>query len=139
MSVENEEIVRRAFEAACRQPKPDFVTLNALYHPDHEFVSLIQRIEGGVAMGASGFRDWIAENNESWTNWDLQFDRVESIDTGRVLVATRFAGISRRAEVPVEQSNAVIVTVRDGKIARTVIYDSVEDAVEAAGLPGSPG
>ena len=47
MSQENVEIVRRAFQAAFRKPKPDVDTLNALYHSDHEFVSLIQRIEGG--------------------------------------------------------------------------------------------
>jgi ketosteroid isomerase-like protein len=134
MTEENVEIVRRASEAVCRKPTPDFDTVNALYHLDHEFVSLIQRIEGGVAMGSGGYRDWIAENDESWTSWDLQFEEVTSIDSDRVLVATRFAGISKRGGVPVEQSNAVIVTVREGKIARTVIHDSVEDALEAAGL-----
>ena len=134
MSQENVEIVRRAFEAVRRKPTPDFDTINVLYHSDHEFVSLIQRIEGGVAMGSQGYRDWIAENDESWTNWDFEFDRVESIDSDRVLVATNFAGVSKRGGVPVEQATAVIVTVRDGKIARTVIYDSVEDALEAGGV-----
>ena len=134
MSDENVEIVRRASEAVCRKPTPDFDTVNALYHPDHEFVSLIQRIEGGVAVGSGGYRDWIAENDESWTSWDLQFERVESIDSDRVLVATRFVGVSKRGGVPVEQSNAVIATVREGKISRTVIYDSVEDALESGGL-----
>ena len=65
---------------------------------------------------------------------DLQFERVQSIDPDRVLVATKFAGVSKRGSVPVEQSSAAIVTVRDGKIARTVIYDSAEDALEVAGL-----
>ena len=49
MSQENVEIVRRAFEAICRKPKPDFETMNALYHPDHAFVPLVHRIEGGTA------------------------------------------------------------------------------------------
>ena len=35
MSLENVEIVRRAMEAANRRPKPDFATVNDLYHPDH--------------------------------------------------------------------------------------------------------
>ena len=134
MSQESVEIVRRASEAVCRKPTPDFDTINAVYHSNHEFVSLIQRIEGGVAVGSRGYRDWIAENDESWASWDLEFERVQGIDPARVLVVTKFAGVSKRGGVPVEQSNAAIVTVRDGKIARTVIYDSVEDALEAAGL-----
>ena len=134
MSEENVEIVRRAFQAAFRKPKPDVDTMNALYHADHEFVSLIQRIEGGVANGAQGYRDWLAENDASWESWDLKLDEVRGIDGDRVLVDTTFSGLSKRGHVPVEQSSTALVTVRDRKIARTEIYSSAEDALEAAGL-----
>ena len=134
MSQENVEIARRAFEAVCRKPKPDFETMNALYHPDHEFVSLIQRIEGGVARGGRGYRDWLAENDESWERWDVRLEQVRGIDGDRVLVDTTFTGLSKRGGVPVEQRSTAIVTVRSGKIVRTQLYSSVEQALEAAGL-----
>jgi len=47
MSQANVEIVRRAYEAVIRKPKPDFATINDLYHPDHELISLISLPEGG--------------------------------------------------------------------------------------------
>ena len=134
MSQENVETVRRAFQAAFRKPKPDFDTMNALYRSDHQFVSLIQRIEGGVAEGGRGYRDWLAENDASWEWWDVKLDQVRSIDGDQVLVDSTFSGLSKRGHVPVEQSSTALVTLRDGKIARTALYSSAEQALEAAGL-----
>jgi hypothetical protein len=34
MSRENVELVTRAMRAATARPKPDFATMNALFHPD---------------------------------------------------------------------------------------------------------
>jgi hypothetical protein len=56
MSQENVEIVRRACEAATRKSKPDFGTMNVLFHPDHEYVSRLEALEGGVRRGARGYR-----------------------------------------------------------------------------------
>ena len=127
------EIVRRAYEAVCRKPKPDFETMNALYHPDHEFVPLVHRIEGRVPEGARGYQAWLAENDESWARWDLTLEGVRGLDDDRVLVDTTFTGIGKRGGVPVEQPTTAIVTVRAGKIARTELYSSAEQALEAAG------
>ena len=38
MSEKNVKIVRAAIEATMRRPKPDWETVNALFHPDHEFL-----------------------------------------------------------------------------------------------------
>jgi len=58
MSQENVEIVRRGIEAASRRPKPDFATIDDLFHPDHEFVSLASAFEGGSYHGARDYHDW---------------------------------------------------------------------------------
>lgn len=76
---------------------PAFETLNALYHSNHEFVSLIQRIEGGVAEGAQGYRDWLVENDESWERWDIKLNQARSIEGDRVLVDGRRPAWSRTA------------------------------------------
>jgi hypothetical protein len=59
VSQENVEIVRRAVAAALRRPKPDFATMNELYHPDHELVSRADAFEGGSHRGMRGYRDWM--------------------------------------------------------------------------------
>jgi hypothetical protein len=42
-----------------------------------------------------------------------------------------FMGRSKRDGVPIEQLNAFVVTVRDGKVVRTETYSSSREAVEA--------
>ncbi len=65
MSQENVEIVRRAVEAVIRRPKPDFATMNALFHSDHEFISRQEVLEGGSRRGARGYRDWVQDAEET--------------------------------------------------------------------------
>ncbi len=61
------EVVRRALGAVYRKPSPDFDTINALYHPDHELVSLTgRRLDGRVLKGIRGYRDWMAEIADAW-------------------------------------------------------------------------
>ena len=76
MSQENVEIVRRAFEAAIRRPRPDFDTVNALFHPEHEYVSRIELgLEGGSARGGRGYRDWLTTAAETMT-WESTLEGV---------------------------------------------------------------
>ena len=135
MSRENVEIVRRGIEAAIRMPKPDFATLNALYHPDHEFVSVVDStLEGGVHHGMSGYRDWLLGVEETVQSRS-RLERVTEIDEERVLAIapTRHKGRSSGVALD-EERMACIVTVRDGKIIRTEVYPSAEQALTAVRL-----
>ena len=126
MSQENVEIVRRAIEAVLRQPKPDWDIIRVLYHPDHELVSMVE--------GGRGYRDWRASIDETWQRWEGKLERVRSIDRDRVLVDCMFTGISKLGGVPVEEATTTIVTVREGKIARSEVFLSHEEALAVAGL-----
>ena len=66
----NAELARRAFGAANRQPKPDYEVVNALYHPDHEFVAQLTDVEGTTFRGAQGFREWLTNMRDAWQSWD---------------------------------------------------------------------
>ncbi len=133
MSQENVEIVRRGIEAAFRRPEPDLATLGELYHPDHEFVSLIATLEGGSHRGLSGFRDWLMKMDETVGSHSM-VERVTEIDEDRVLAITptRFQGMSSGVTLP-EQQVASIVTVQDGKIIRSEAYSSPAEALRAVG------
>jgi ketosteroid isomerase-like protein len=136
MSRENVEIVRRAFEAVLHQPNPDWDVIRVLYHPDHELVSIVDQLEGGVAEGGRGYRDWRASIDETWEPWEAKIEQVRSIDRDRVLVDCAFTGTSKLGGVPVEEATTTIVTVREGKIGRSEVFVSREAALEAAGLSG---
>jgi ketosteroid isomerase-like protein len=124
-------IARRAYEAGTRRPKPDLATVNALYHPDHELVTPLSRLEGTTYSGAAGFREWFSSRPDDWDSMTFRLDEARAIDHARVLLATTFAGRSRRGGVPVEQEQGLIVTVRDGKVTRTEAYNSVDEALAA--------
>ena len=56
MSEENVEIVRAAIEATMRRPKPDWETVNALFHPDHEFLPRDVGLVGGSVTIVENWR-----------------------------------------------------------------------------------
>ena len=126
MSQENVEIVRRAVEAVLRTPKPDFDTISALYHPDHEFVSLVERFEGGVAEGARGYRDWLAGIDETWERWDSRArSQVRRIDRDRVLVdACTFTGTSQSRRCAGRWVDDDARYRPEGKITRSEVFPS---------------
>ncbi len=133
MSRENVEVVRRAFAAVNHRPKPNFATVNALYHPDHELVSATTGVEGRTHPGARGFREWLTDMSDVFEAWEVALETVQSIDEDGVLVAWTFSARSKHG-VPIERRGASVLVVRDGRIVRTENYASFEKAVEAAGL-----
>jgi ketosteroid isomerase-like protein len=132
----NVEIVRRGIEAAIRTPKPDFATINDLYHPDHELISRYEAVEGGSRRGARGYREWLL-NQEEAVHSETRLESVTEIDGDRVLAITptRVRGKSSGVALS-EERYGCVVTVRDGKIVRTEVYPSADEAVEAARLEG---
>jgi ketosteroid isomerase-like protein len=129
----NVEIARKAYEAATRRPKPDFDTVNALYHRDHELVSLSSRVEGGRLVGAAGFRSWLETFDEAFASMEIDIEQVRAIDEERVLLVAGGRLVGRRGGVPVEQRFAQIITVREEMVVRSEVYSSLEAALEAAG------
>jgi ketosteroid isomerase-like protein len=134
MSEDNVEVVRRAVGAVIRRPKPDFSTMNDLYHPDHEFISLVDAIEGGKHRGGRGYRDWLL-NTQDAVEWTQTLEQATEIDKERVLVITptRFRGRSSGVALK-EQRLGWVVTVRGGKIIRTEVHPTPEEVLKVAGL-----
>jgi ketosteroid isomerase-like protein len=134
VSQENVEIARRAHTAASRRPKPDFVTVNALYHPDHELVSLVRFRHGGL-RGARGFREWLTDMDEAYgPSREMRVDEARALDEERVLLAVVIGVQGRYSGAPVEQRMGIVMTLRDGRVMRTETYPSVEEALKAVGL-----
>jgi ketosteroid isomerase-like protein len=133
MTSENVEIARRAYAAANQSPRPDFATVNALYHPDHELVSLFRFRQEASLCDASGFREWLAEADEAHGSRESTVDQAKAVGAERVLLVITFRAKGKRSGVPVEQQMGVVMTVRDGKIGRSETYPSVQEALEAVG------
>jgi ketosteroid isomerase-like protein len=134
MSQENLELVVRAIQAALKRPKPDFETVNALHHPDHVLVSLAANTLGeGEAKGAEGYKTSLQLTDDA-VSWEGELRGAVDIGPDKVLVVTqtRFKGASSGVET--EERTWVVVTVTEGKITRTDVYNNPIQALEAAGL-----
>lgn len=135
MSQQNVEIVRRGIEAAIRTPEPDFATLSELFHPDHEFISVVGSIrEGGSHQGMSGYRVWL-QNLEETIQSRSRLEQVSEIDAERVLAITPTCHAGSSSGVALDEERmAAILTVRECRIIRTEVYRSPEEALKAVGL-----
>lgn len=93
----------------------------------------LSRLDGTTYRGAAGFREWLTSRPDDWDSMAFRVDEARAIDEARVLLAGTFTGRSRRGGVPVVQEQGLIVTVEDGKVTRTEAYNSVNEALSAAG------
>jgi ketosteroid isomerase-like protein len=132
VSQENVEIVRRATQAAMRRPT-DWDTVNALYHPRHELISLTGRVEGGPGVGDQGWRDWLERMDEAG-QWRYEPEEIRPAAGGRVVLIGRVWLRGGRSGAETELALGTVVTLRNGKIVRTEVYPSANEALEAAGL-----
>jgi ketosteroid isomerase-like protein len=135
VSHENVEIVRRGIEAAIRRPEPDVPALSELYHPDHEFISVVDsRLEGQVRRGLRGYREWLQAGEETIQPRPT-LEQVMEIDDERVLAITPTRHAGRSSGIVLDEERmACVVTVREHKIIRTEVYSSPEAALKAVGL-----
>lgn len=133
MSQENLDLVTRAIRAAFRRPKPDFETMNALFHPDHVLVSIMSHELGdeGPAVGARGYQAWV-EAQRNVMSFDVEFGGAIDVGPDTVIAVTtiRMRGASSGAAA--DQRAWSVMTVRDGKITRSENYIDPADALAAA-------
>ena len=131
MSQENVELVRRNYEAFAQGGLDrwmEYWSDDLDYRPakdDFDFAP----IHGKDAM-RKHIGDWIDTFDEFW------FEAVELIDAGgdMVVAVERFGGRAKLSGVETDQTGAVVLTLRERKIARCREYATRAEALEAVGL-----
>ena len=124
----------RALSAAVRRPKPDFDTVNALYHPEHVFVPIAaSKLGEGEARGASGYRAWL-ESNEQAMPAETELEGAVDLGPGTVLAVTTLHFHGASSGIDLEQRAWLVVTVADGKLTRTEVFFDPTEALAAVGL-----
>ena len=131
MSRENVEIVRR-YLAAYDSGGLDVVA--EFWHPDIEWRAVEGYIDDvGVIRGPDGMRQY-------YEQWEETFDAIrteieELIEADDQLVAiVRSVGRMKDSDAEIDIRYAVVISVRDGKIARGREYSTRQEALEAVGL-----
>jgi len=132
MSQANIEIARGIYEDMNRRNWA--AVLAAL---DEDVVLVVHESVGpdaGVFRGRDAASRWFAE-------WFLAFDKDYSFDLDdvrsigdRVFIAARHHGHGRSSGADVEQVNAQLLSLHEGKVVQMELYGSPADALKAVGL-----
>ena len=127
MAAEHVELVKRIYDAWDReQSARDFIS------EDVEYVNPSYAVESGVRRGRSAFR----AVRDTYEDYMLAVDEFIDAGDGRVVVLARYTGTGRASRIRIEGEQGFVWTVRDGQAVRFQWFQSHEEAVEAAGLPG---
>ena len=135
MSAENVEAIRRVHEAMARG---DFWTAREVFDPDivWEWSAAMSGMTGvetyhGIAGVEAATRDFF----EPWA-WFRQ-EAEEFIEVGdHVAVLVRWHARMKGSDREVEGTAANLWTFRGDRVIRFKLFDSREEALEAAGLSG---
>ena len=131
MTLENVELVHRAFEAYQREDIDAFV---AFHHPDCEFLPRIGRVEGRPYRGHEGVRAYWRDMTDAFERWQPVAAEVRDHEDA-VIVRTSVSGRGRDSRVSfVDEEYWQAAKMRDGLIVWWATYPTEAEALEAIGL-----
>jgi ketosteroid isomerase-like protein len=132
MSQENVEVVKAAYEAFARGGLDRYMEQFA---DDVDYRTVEGAIDDvGPIHGKDAVRAWLQDWIDTFDEFFIE--PVELIEAGEdtVVAVERYGGCAKLSRVETEQTQAVVLTLRDGKIVRGREYPNREEALEAAGL-----
>jgi ketosteroid isomerase-like protein len=132
MSEENLEIVRSRFAAFNRRDL-DGVLRN--WSPDAVLDwSNSRGFEAGVYRGHSEIRAFWERFLSAFESVRIEILDLREVGKGR-LVADNVAYLRGRDGIEVQARSSFLITVRDGTTTSFTLYQTTQEALEAAGLP----
>ena len=130
MSRTNVELTRQAYEAINRRD------VDWLVERADPAIEMHMYGVAGVPVtyrGASGIREYLRDMEALWEAFESVPDDVRDLGDRVIVIAThRFRG--RTSGVELEQRAGVEFRLREGVVTKIRAYQSVEDALAAAGL-----
>jgi ketosteroid isomerase-like protein len=128
MSQGNVEIVQATLEHFATTGEPAWEDLHddvEVY--DHDIM------DAGDYKGHAGFARWLQDWAAAWSEYAMQPE--EFVDAGeRVVVFILQKTTGQGSGVALERHDAMVIEIRDAKIARVDYYNNRQQALEAAGL-----
>jgi ketosteroid isomerase-like protein len=132
MSQANVEVARRSFEA---WQNDDYETWIALQDADVEYHGAVERRLGqGLYRGHEGASElWSLWRGEVDGFWILS-EEIRELADGRILHLGQMGFRGAASGVEVDSQLALVITLRDGKIVRSMDFTSHHEALQAVGL-----
>ena len=130
MSRTNVERVQAVIDAYFRSDEPAMLELVA---PDIVVTQFPEQADVRDYHGHAGLRQVMGEWIGSWDDWSIEI--LGASERGdRVLVNARQRGRGKGSGAPIDAEVTFVFTMREGMIARWQMFQSEQQALEAAGL-----
>ena len=135
MSQENVAAVRRFIEALPRaQASDDWQPVFAEVDPDVEIDDLDISLDSERYRGHDGVRKWIGVWMESWESWTLEDVQVRSVGEDRAIGLFLVRAKGKGSGIELSRRDALVCTLRAGKIEKGTYYNDQRQALQAVGL-----
>lgn len=129
MSEENVELVRQMYAAAS---SGDPASALAYFDPQ-VVIDATHRVDGRIGHGHDEMTAILAEWLGTWDEWREEIEEIR--DLGRVVLAISTQhGRGKESRIEWKNRFAMLYEIEDAKITRWTVYDSLEAALEAAGV-----
>ena len=132
MSEENVEVVRKIIEAFNRHD-PDLFASYVAPGGEADWSDSIAPYRG-VYRGPDEWKAWLRLRLDAWRDAHWEPLELAELEQELVLLVVRLIAQGRDSGIEVRASSAVLWTIRDGKVVRAKLFQSKEEALEAAGL-----
>jgi ketosteroid isomerase-like protein len=135
MSQENIEVVRRFIEALVNaQGSDDWQAVLAELDTEVEIDDLDISLDTEHYRGHDRFRKWIGVWNESWESWRVEDVKVRPAGEDRAIALFLMLVKGKGSGIELSRRDALVCTLRAGKIAEMGYYNDQQQALEAVGL-----
>ena len=129
MSQDNVEVVRRGYEHFNRTGEPDY----DLFDPEIVYDVSRRTFDPAVYHGHEGVREFFSLLADQWAT--LRAEPDDFVVSGdQVIVSVRLVGVGKESGVETTANAAHVWTFRDGKAVRQTTFQTMPEALEAAGL-----
>src|SRR5437764_2305607 len=135
MSQENVEVIRRFVTAlVTAQDHGDYQPVLAELDPDVEIDDLDISLDTEHYRGHDRFRKWIGVWNDAWESWRIEGLEVRPVGEDRAVALFSMIVTGKGSGIELSRRDAVVSTLRAGKITEMGYYNDQQQALKAVGL-----
>ena len=128
MSQENVETVERAISHLAKGEWNRDLFGEDVEVRDHDIP------DAGVYRGREGFDAWIAQWGAAWGGFSIEAEEYLDAGSGQVVFVFRLTAQGRGSGVKLTRQDAIVSTVRGGKVVRLDYYNNRDQALVAVGM-----
>ena len=135
MAQKNVEVIRRFITALVRaQETGDWQPVLAELDPDVEIDDLDISLDTEHYRGHDAVRKWLGVWNDAWESWRVEDLEVRPVGEDRAIALFLMLVKGKGSGIELSRRDALVCTVRTGKIVEMGYYNDQQQAREAVGL-----